>query len=99
IYESTSGGAVGGTQGTQPLAGTVVAKGPPAKSSTPAPTPAQIARNAARNAANNALANTAPPAPSTGSAVSTSPETMVPLSAFSRFETRNTPHAVYHQHL
>ncbi len=99
IYVSTGGGAVSGTQGTQPLAGTVVANVSTAKSSTAAAGAAQIAGNAARNAANNALANTARSATSTGSAVSTSLETMVPLSAFARFETRDTPHAVYHQNL
>ena len=100
IYVSTGGGAVSGTQGTQPLAGTVVANATTAKSSVSATTAAaQIAGNVARNAANNALANTTRSPTSTGSALSTSPEMMVPLSAFSRFETRDTPHAVYHQNL
>jgi len=97
IYVSTGGGAVGGTQGTQPLAGTVVVKPPPAKGGTA--TAAPIASNTARNAANNALANTRRGATSTGSAVSTSAEAMVPLSAFSHFGTGTTPHAVYHQNL
>ena len=97
IYVSTGGGAVGGTQGTQPLAGTVVVKPPAVKGGTAAAAP--IASNAARNAANNALANTGRGATSTGSAVSTSPETMVPLSAFSHFGAGTTPHAVYHQNL
>ena len=99
IYISTGGGAVSGTQATQPLVGTVVANVSTAKSSAAAAGATQIAGNVARNAANNALANTARSATSTGAAVSTSPETMVPLSAFSRFETRNAPHAVYHQNL
>jgi len=43
---------------------------------------------------NNALANTGRSPVSTGSAVSASPETMVPLSAFSRFSAGITPHAV-----
>jgi multidrug efflux pump len=97
IYVSTGGGAVGGTQGTQPLAGTVGANLPPAKSNIAGATP--IGSNAARNAANNALANTGRSATSTGPAVSTSPETMVPLSAFSHFSAGITPHAVYHQNL
>ena len=99
IYVSTGGGAVSGTQGTQPLAGTVVANASTAKSSITTTAAARIAGNVARNAANNALANTAHSPTSTGSAVSTSPEIMVPLSAFSRFETKDTPHAVYHQNL
>jgi multidrug efflux pump len=97
IYVSTSGGAVGGTQGTQPLVGTVLGKPPPAKGGTATVRP--IASNAARNAANNALAKTGHDITSTGSAVSTSPETMVPLSAFSHFSAATTPHAVYHQNL
>jgi multidrug efflux pump len=99
MYVSTSGGAVSGTQGTQPVAGTVVAKRSPAKSGTAASTAALFGSNAARNSANNALANTSHSATSTGSALSTSPETMVPLSAFSHFEVGIAPHAVYHQNL
>jgi multidrug efflux pump len=99
IYVSTSGGSVSGTQATQPLAGTVVAKAPPAKSSTAATSAAQIAGNPARNAANNALANTGRSNTSTGAAVSTFRETMVPLSAFAHFGPGNTPLAVNHQNL
>ncbi len=99
IYVSTSGGAVSGTQATQPLAGTVVAKVPPANSTTAVTGAAQIAGNAARNAANNALANTGRSNTSTGAAVSTFHETMVPLSAFAHFGPGNTPLAVNHQNL
>jgi multidrug efflux pump len=99
IYVSTSGGAVSGTQATQPLAGTVAAKVPPAKSSVAATGAAQIAGNAARNAANNALANTGRSGTSTGAAVSTFHETMVPLSAFAHFGPGNAPLAVNHQNL
>ena len=99
IYVSIAGAAVSGTQGTQPLAGSVVAKPPRATSGTAVSSTTQIASNAARNAVNNALANTGRSTVSTGSAVSTSPETMVPLSAFSQFSARITPHAVYHQNL
>src|SRR5258708_644402 len=99
IYVSTGGGAVSGTQRTQPSSGTVVAKPPPTKSGSAAASAVQNAGDVARNAANNALANTGRSATSTGSAVSTSKEKMVPLSAFSRFETGNAPIAVYHQNL
>ena len=99
IYVSTGGGAVTGTQGTQPLSGTVVGKPPLAKAGGAVSSAAPIASNTARNAANNALANTGHGITSTGSAVSTAPETMVPLSAFSHFEAGITPHAVYHQNL
>jgi len=99
IYVSTSGGSVSGTQSTQPLAGTVLAKVPAKNSSSAATTTSQIAGNAARNAANNALANTGRSATSTGAAVSTFHETMVPLSAFAHFGPGNTPLAVNHQNL
>jgi multidrug efflux pump len=99
IYVSTSGGSVTGTQATQPLAGTVAAKVPAKTSSIAATTTAQIAGNPARNAANNALANTGRTSTSTGAAVSTFHETMVPLSAFAHFGPGNTPLAVNHQNL
>jgi len=99
IYVSTSGGAVGGTKATNALAGTVLAKVPPANSASAQTTTAQIASDTARNLANNALANTGRAATSTGAPVSTSHETMVPLSAFAHFGTGNTPLAVNHQNL
>jgi multidrug efflux pump len=99
IYVSTSGGSVGGTQSTNALAGTVLAKVPAANSANAAATTAQIASDTARNLANNALANTGHAATSTGAPVSTSHETMVPLSAFAHFGPGNTPLAVNHQNL
>ena len=99
IYVSTSGGAVGGTKSTNALAGTVLAKVPAANSTSAAATTAQIASDTARNLANNALANTGHGATSTGAPVSTSSETMVPLSAFAHFGPGNTPLAVNHQNL
>jgi multidrug efflux pump len=55
-----------------------------------------IASDAARNRNLNALANTARGQPSTGAAVSTKGETMVPLSAFVRFEQGIAPVSVKH---
>jgi multidrug efflux pump len=85
--------------GDPTLAGTVQAKMPAAKGSTAAASAAQIAGNPARNAANNALANTGRSNTSTGAAVSTFRETMVPLSALAHFGPGNTPLAVNHQNL
>jgi multidrug efflux pump len=99
IYVSTSGGTVSGTQSTNALAGTVLAQVPVANSTTAATTTAQIASDTARNQANNALANTGHGSTSTGAPVSTSQETMVPLSAFAHFAPGNTPLAVNHQNL
>jgi multidrug efflux pump len=98
IYVSTGGAAVSGTQRTQPLSGTVIAKPPSTKSGSAAGA-AQSAGEVARNAANNALANSGRGTTSTGSAVSTAKETMVPLSAFTSFGAGNTPIAVYHDNL
>ena len=58
-----------------------------------------IASDTQRNLANNSLANTGHGATSTGAAVATAAETMVPLSAFSHFGPGNTPLAVNHQSL
>jgi multidrug efflux pump len=99
IYVSTSGGSVGGTKATNALAGTVLAKVPPASSASAQTTTAQIASDTARNLANNSLANTGHGATSTGAPVSTSHETMVPFSAFAHFGPGNTPLAVNHQNL
>jgi len=99
IYVSTSGGAVGGTKSTNALAGTVLAKVPAANGANASTTTAQIASDTARNLANNALANTGHGPTSTGAAVSTSHETMVPLSAFAHYSPGNTPLAVNHQNL
>ncbi|HEY1544445.1 MAG TPA: efflux RND transporter permease subunit [Xanthobacteraceae bacterium] len=90
IYVSTSGGSVGGTQSTNAVAGTVV-------SSKVQSTTAAIAADTARNLANNAIANSGRGATSTGAAVSTARETMVPLAAVTHFGPGETPLAVNHQ--
>jgi multidrug efflux pump len=92
VFVSTSGGAVGGVASTNAVAGTVVAPGHQTS-------PAAVAANAARNLATNALANTIHGSTSTGTAVSTSAETMVPLAAFTDYDFGTTPVAVNHQGL
>jgi multidrug efflux pump len=99
IYVSTGGGPVSGTQRTQPLSGTVVAKPPRTRSGNAVAGAAQSEADVARNAANNALASSGRSSTSTGSAVSTAKQTMVPLSAFTSFGDGNTPIAVYHDNL
>ncbi len=91
IYVSTSGGGVTGTASTNAVAGTTVL----AKSSSPTAT--AVANDTARNAAANALANTTKGGASTGAAVSTARESMVPLSAFAHFGNGTTPTQVNHQ--
>jgi multidrug efflux pump len=90
IFVSTSDAPVGGVQGTNAVAGTTVAK--IAGKTAPEPT---ANANAARNQNTNQLAG-GHGGVSTGTAVSTRAETMVPLSAFSHFAPGNTPLAVNH---
>jgi multidrug efflux pump len=92
VYVSTSGGSVGGSQATNAVAGTVTA---PSLSSAAASANAQ----AARNLATNSIGATGKGASSTGSAVSTKQETMIPLSAVASFKQGATPLAVNHQGL
>jgi multidrug efflux pump len=87
IYVSTSGSA-SGTQTSNAPAGTVSSSGTSTTSS---------GASAARNAAQNAIANTGKGSASSGSAVSTSQETMIPLSAVSHHRRGTTPLAVSHQ--
>ena len=98
VYISTSGGNVSGTKSTNALAGTVTAR-PPANAGAAATAAAQLAGDARRNQAANSLANTGRSATSTGAAVATVKETMVPLSAVARYRAGNTPLAVNHQDL
>ncbi len=92
VYVSTSGGSVGGSQATNAVAGTVVSS---AKSTAATSANAQ----AARNLATNSIGATGKGVASTGSAVSTNQETMIPLSAVARFTQGSTPLAVNHQGL
>jgi multidrug efflux pump len=98
VYVSKSGGAVGGTQGTNAVAGTVRGAAP-AAARTASSTAAAIAADAARNLALNSIGNTGKGSASTGAAVSTSAETMVPLSAVTRYGPGNIPLSVNHQGL
>jgi multidrug efflux pump len=92
VYVSTSGGSVGGSQATNAVAGTVVSK----STSTAA---AAANAQAARNLATNSIGQTGKGVASTGSAVSTRQETMIPLSAVAHFSQGATPLAVNHQGL
>jgi len=93
LYISTSAGAVSGTQSTNAVAGTtVLTNGAPVTSNA-----AAIASDTARNASANQLANSGRGGASTGSAVSSSQETMVPLSAVAKYKPGETPVAINHQ--
>jgi multidrug efflux pump len=92
VYVSTSGGSVGGSQATNAVAGTIAA---PGQSTAATSANAQ----AARNLATNSIGSTGKGVASTGSAVSTNQETMIPLSAVASFTQGSTPLAVNHQGL
>ena len=104
VFVSTSGGAVSGTESSNAVAGTVAvgsrpsaaaAGGSAAVSSATASN--SVAADAARNASMNAIAATGKTSASTGQAVSTGAEKMIPLSAFAHYQTGTTPLAVNHQ--
>jgi multidrug efflux pump len=102
VWVSTSGGNLGGTQSTQPVAGTTVVaavanNANTSSSGSAAPSAASVAHDAARNAAANAITVVGHGSTSTGAAVSTAQETMIPLAAFSKFGPGTTPLAVNHQ--
>ena len=92
IYVSKSGGSVGGTQATNAVAGTV-------RGTKTTTTAAAVAADAARNLALNSIGNTGKGAASTGAAVTTSAETMVPLSAIATYAPGKIPLAINHQGL
>src|ERR1700719_3957907 len=91
VWISTSGASVGGSQSTNAVAGTISV----GKASSATSPKAQ----AARNLANNSIGATGKGVSSTGSAVSTNTETMIPLSAVASFTQGATPLAVNHQGL
>jgi multidrug efflux pump len=100
IYVATSGGGASGTQTSNAPAGTVTPVKTSAGTETSAETAAATANNnSARNAAINALANTGKGSTSSGAAVSTAQETMIPLSAMSHYNAGNAPLSVNHQGL
>jgi multidrug efflux pump len=89
IFVSTSGGALSGTQASAAAAGTVSLGKTTATGAA--------ATSAQRNLQLNQLANSGRGGASTGSSLSTSRETMVPLAAFSHFGPSITPVAISHQ--
>ena len=99
IWISTAGGTASGTQTTNALPGTVSttasASGASASGATSAATSASAA--SVRNAATNAIANVGHGSASSGAAVSTAAETMVPLAALARYGPGNAPLSVNHQ--
>jgi multidrug efflux pump len=104
IYVATSGGGASGTATTNSPAGTVsvaTAKTTGASSAASATTTAaaNANNNSACNAAINSLATAGKSNTSSGAAVSTAQETMIPLAAVAHYQPGNTPLSVNHQGL
>ncbi len=97
IYVSTAGGSVSGTQSSNAVAGTVSLKAGAGGGSSNSSSANSVAADAARNASMNAIAATGHGSASSGEAVSTAKETMIPLSAFTHYQTGTTPLSVNHQ--
>jgi multidrug efflux pump len=90
VYVSTSGGSASGSQTTNAVAGTVV-------SPTNAESVNSVAANAVRNLATNSIGAAGKGGSSTGTAVSTSEERMIPLSSVARFGQSQALLVVNHQ--
>jgi multidrug efflux pump len=104
IYVATSGGGAAGTAVSNSAAGTVRATAKASTAGTSAASASATAatsanNNSARNAANNALATAGKGSTSSGAAVSTTIETMIPLAAVSHYKPGSTPLSVNHQGL
>jgi multidrug efflux pump len=100
IYVSTSGGSIGGAQATAAIASTAPATGTGKNTSLIGVGATQLDPNqTVRNQRTNAIAVSGKGVASTGAAVSTTAETMVPLSQLTRYEFGTTPLAVNHQGL
>ncbi|MDB5488773.1 MAG: nodulation protein [Reyranella sp.] len=93
IYVSTSGGALSGTQSTGGITSTTSTSTGAAGTGALTIDPAQ----AVRNLRTNQIAVSGRSSASTGAAISTTPETLVPLSAVTRWDYGTTPLAVNHQ--
>jgi multidrug efflux pump len=99
IYVTPSGGAAAGSAQSNTPLGTVSVTNPRAPAATSATAAAANNDNAARNAAINAIGNRGKSSVSSGAAVSTAPERMIPLAAIAHYNSGNAPLSVSHQGL
>jgi multidrug efflux pump len=90
VYVSTSGGPASGSQATNAVAGTVASLAQTLSANS-------VAASTVRNQATNSIGATGKAAASTGTAVSTSQETMIPLSSVAGFGQGRTSLIVNHQ--
>ena len=100
IWVSTTGGAISGAQATAAVANTASASTTPKTASLTGAGATLLDPSAAvRNQRTNAIAVAGRGVASTGAAVSTAPETMIPLSQVTHYDFGKTPVAVNHQGL
>jgi len=102
IYVTASGGAASGTALSNLPLGTVKATNAAVAGSAAATSTTAAAannNNAARNAAINAIGNRGKGSVSSGAAVSTAPELMIPLATIAHYNAGNAPLSVSHQGL
>src|SRR5260370_11854913 len=100
IWVSTTGGSISGAQATAAVASTAPATGTPKTASLTGTGATSNDPNAAvRNQRTNAIAVSGRGTASTGAAVSTTAETMIPLSQVTRYDFGTTPLPVNHQSL
>lgn len=98
IYVSTSGGTASGAASTNATTTTTaVAQATPSSVTDTADNSSALALASIRNAATNAIAASGKSSSSSGAAVSTTSETMIPLSAIASFGPGSTPLSVNHQ--
>jgi multidrug efflux pump len=90
VFVSTSGGSATGSQTSNAVTGTIVSSSQPTSVNS-------VAASAARNLATNSIGATGKGASSSGTAVSTRQETMIPLSGVARFGQDRTSLVVNHQ--
>ena len=100
IYVSTTGGSISGAQATAAVGVTGSASSTPRIAAlTGAGATSLDPSDAVRNQRTNAIAVSGRGVASTGAAVSTAAETMIPLSQLTRYEFGTTPLSVNHQGL
>ncbi len=99
MYVGTGAGAVSGTAGTAGVTSSALSAPATGGQASSATSSTSAGEDVVRNERANQLGNTGRGGISTGSAVSTSRQTMIPLSAFSRYEIGTTPISVNHEGL
>jgi multidrug efflux pump len=99
IYVSTSGGAISGAQATASVVQAPPSQTPKTAALTGVGATQLDPSQAVRNQLTNAIAVSGRGSASTGAAVSTSAETMIPLSAVTSYKFDTTPLGVNHQGL